>query len=64
MTRPAPGFLEGVRAVADRVGAVLIFDEVTSALRLNTGGIHLTYGVNPISRCWPKPWETGTRWRR
>jgi glutamate-1-semialdehyde 2,1-aminomutase len=42
-----PGFLDGVRAVADRVGAVLIFDEVTSAQRLNTGGVHLTYGVNP-----------------
>jgi glutamate-1-semialdehyde 2,1-aminomutase len=44
---PLPGFLEGVRAVADRIGAVLIFDEVTSALRLNTGGVHLTYGVTP-----------------
>lgn len=44
---PAPGFLEGVRAIADRVGAVLIFDEITSGLRLNTGGVHLTFGVNP-----------------
>ena len=26
---------------------MLVFDEVTSALRVNTGGIHLTYGVNP-----------------
>jgi glutamate-1-semialdehyde 2,1-aminomutase len=46
-TDPAPGFLSGVRALADKVGAVLIFDEVTSALRLNTGGVHLTYGVHP-----------------
>jgi glutamate-1-semialdehyde 2,1-aminomutase len=46
-SEPAAGFLAGVRAVADRIGAVLIFDEVTSALRLNTGGVHLTYGVTP-----------------
>ncbi|WP_243439140.1 aminotransferase class III-fold pyridoxal phosphate-dependent enzyme [Fundidesulfovibrio soli] len=44
---PAPGFLEGVRAIADRIGAVLIFDEVTSGFRVNMGGIHLTYGVEP-----------------
>jgi glutamate-1-semialdehyde 2,1-aminomutase len=46
-SEPAPGFLSGVRAIADRTGAVLIFDEVTSALRLNTGGVHLTLGVTP-----------------
>jgi glutamate-1-semialdehyde aminotransferase len=45
--QPAPGFLEGVRKIADRIGAVLIFDEVTSGFRVNVGGIHLTLGVNP-----------------
>lgn len=44
---PAPGFLEGVRALASRCGAVLIFDEVTSGWRLNTGGVHLQFGVEP-----------------
>ncbi len=44
---PEPGFLAGVRAAADRVGAVLVFDEVTSGLRLNTGGVHLLHGVRP-----------------
>ncbi len=44
---PEPGFLEGVRVLASEVGAVLIFDEVTSGWRLNTGGAHLVYGVNP-----------------
>ncbi len=39
---PAPGFMEGVRAVADRIGAVLIFDEITSAFRVNLGSIHET----------------------
>jgi glutamate-1-semialdehyde 2,1-aminomutase len=44
---PAPGFLEEIRAATERAGAVLIFDEVTSGWRLNTGGIHLTYKVAP-----------------
>lgn len=44
---PAPGFLEGVRAIADRIGAVLIFDEITSGFRQTLGGIHLDYGVDP-----------------
>lgn len=39
---PEPGFIEGVRAIADRIGAVLIFDEVTSAFRVNLGAIHHT----------------------
>ena len=44
---PKPGFLEGVKEIAHSIGAVLIFDEVTSGWRLNTGGAHLVYGVNP-----------------
>jgi glutamate-1-semialdehyde 2,1-aminomutase len=46
-TEPAPGFLAGVRAIADRMGAVLIFDEVTSGLRVASSGIHMTLGVVP-----------------
>src|SRR4029079_10803848 len=41
------GFLEKVRAIADRIGAVLIFDEITSGWRSHHGGIHLKLGVNP-----------------
>lgn len=44
---PRDGFLEKVRAIADRSGAVLIFDEVTSGWRSHHGGIHLKLGVNP-----------------
>ena len=44
---PESGFLEGVREIANRIGAVLIFDEVTSGFRMNIGGIHLTYKVEP-----------------
>ncbi len=44
---PDPGFLESVRELADRAGAVLVFDEVTAAWRMNTGGAHLRYRVKP-----------------
>lgn len=44
---PQPGFLENVRRIANKIGAVLIFDEVTSGFRMNLGGIHLKYNVNP-----------------
>lgn len=44
---PEAGFLEEVRSIADKIGAALIFDEVTSGFRVNLGGIHLTYGVKP-----------------
>jgi len=44
---PEPGFLEGVREVVTEIGAVLVFDEVSSGWRLSTGGAHLVYGVMP-----------------
>jgi len=46
-SEPEEGFLQYVREIADRTGAVLIFDEVTSGWRMNTGGIHLIHGVSP-----------------
>ena len=46
-SEPAPGFLEGVRALATQYGAVLIFDECTSGFRKTFGGLHLAYGVEP-----------------
>lgn len=45
--RPEPGFLEATREIADETGAVLIFDEITAAMRLNNGGVHLLYGARP-----------------
>jgi len=46
-SEPNPGFLEGVRAIATKKNAVLIFDECTSGFRKSFGGLHLDYGVNP-----------------
>lgn len=47
MQVPAPGFLEGVRALADRYGVVLIFDEIRTGFRLSMGGAQKLYGVTP-----------------
>ena len=44
---PDPGFLEGIRAIADKTGAVLVFDEVTSGFRVCPGGVHKTLGIDP-----------------
>ncbi|MDD2731851.1 MAG: aminotransferase class III-fold pyridoxal phosphate-dependent enzyme [Candidatus Pacebacteria bacterium] len=44
---PKDNFLADVRKIADDIGAVLIFDEVTSGWRMNVGGIHMTYNVYP-----------------
>src|SRR5262249_52481261 len=46
-SEPTPEFIKGVRALADRCGAALVFDEVTAGFRLNGGGAHLAYGVDP-----------------
>ncbi|MBI9082618.1 MAG: aminotransferase class III-fold pyridoxal phosphate-dependent enzyme [Desulfobacterales bacterium] len=45
--QPIPGFLEGIRAIADEIEAVLIFDEISAGFRINTGGAHLVFGVMP-----------------
>lgn len=46
-SEPTREFITGVRRLADETGAALVFDEVTSGFRLNTGGAHLVYGVDP-----------------
>jgi glutamate-1-semialdehyde aminotransferase len=47
MAEPKPGFLEGVRELANRYGAVLVFDEVRTGFRLAMGGAQELYGVTP-----------------
>lgn len=47
MQVPKPGFLEGVRELADKYGAVLIYDEVRTCFRLRMGGAQELYGVTP-----------------
>jgi glutamate-1-semialdehyde 2,1-aminomutase len=44
---PEPGFLDRVSELARSAGAVLVVDEVSAGFRLNTGGAHLLYGMEP-----------------
>lgn len=44
---PKPGYLEGVRALADKYGCVLIFDEIRSGFRCAMGGAQALFGVTP-----------------
>ncbi len=44
---PAPGFLEGLRDLTARHGAVLIFDEVITGFRVAYGGAQSRYGIRP-----------------
>ena len=48
---PAPGFLEGLRSLADSKKALLIFDEVISGFRIGKGGAQAHYGVMPDLTC-------------
>jgi glutamate-1-semialdehyde 2,1-aminomutase len=48
---PAPGFLEGLRKIADANGALLIFDEVITGFRLGPGGAQERFGVTPDLTC-------------
>ena len=43
---PAPGFLEGLRKLCDKSGALLVFDEVITGFRLALGGAQAYYGVH------------------
>jgi glutamate-1-semialdehyde 2,1-aminomutase len=44
---PAEGFLQGLRDACDRVGALLIFDEVITGFRVARGGAQELLGVRP-----------------
>jgi glutamate-1-semialdehyde 2,1-aminomutase len=44
---PSSTFLQGLRSMADKIGAVLIVDEITAGFRLNNGGAHLQLGIKP-----------------
>lgn len=48
---PEPGFLEGLRQLADESGACLIFDEVMTGFRVALGGAQSYYNVLPDITC-------------
>ncbi|MCS7080083.1 MAG: glutamate-1-semialdehyde 2,1-aminomutase [Chloracidobacterium sp.] len=48
---PKPGYLQGLRDLTQKHGAVLIFDEVMTGFRLARGGAQELYGVTPDMTC-------------
>ena len=54
LVAPLPGFLQGLRDECDRVGALLIFDEVITGFRLAYGGAVQYFGVTPDLWCFGK----------
>lgn len=56
---PKNNFLKKVRAIANKAGAVLIFDEVSIGWKLTYGGAHLLYKVNPDIAVFSKAMSNG-----
>lgn len=53
------GYLKALRELASEIGAVLIFDEITSGFRMCAGGIHRNYGVHPDMAVFAKSMANG-----
>jgi len=51
MCMPRPGFLQGLRELCDKYGALLIFDEVKTGAKLGWGGASEYFGVRPDLIC-------------
>ena len=58
-TVPLPGFLPGVRELCDRTGALLVFDEVVTAFRVDRSSAQALYGVLPDLTCLGKAMGNG-----
>jgi glutamate-1-semialdehyde aminotransferase len=56
---PQKDFLLRVRKIADKAGAVLVFDEITMGFRVTLGGAHLQYGVMPDMAVFAKGMSNG-----
>lgn len=58
-TEPAPGFLQGVKELAHRHGALFIFDEICSGFHFGLGGAQKLYNVIPDLACFGKAMGNG-----
>jgi glutamate-1-semialdehyde 2,1-aminomutase len=56
---PDPGFLQGVRELADSDGFVLVFDEMITGMRWSLHGAQHVYGVTPDLSTWGKALGNG-----
>jgi glutamate-1-semialdehyde aminotransferase len=59
MEAPAEGYLETVRALCDKHGAVLVFDEIRTGFRVSLGGAQAYYNVTPDLSCLGKAMANG-----
>ena len=59
LTKPQEGFLQGVKDLCRKHGAVLIFDEVVTGFRWALGGAQEHYGVTPDLCCLGKGMANG-----
>jgi glutamate-1-semialdehyde 2,1-aminomutase len=48
---PAAGYVEGLRELCDRHGALLVFDEVMTGFRVAWGGAQVKFGIKPDLTC-------------
>jgi len=48
---PVAGFLQGLRAITRRYGALLVFDEVMTGWRVHPRGAQMLYGIEPDLTC-------------
>ena len=59
LEQPAPGYLEEVRRLATKHGAVLIFDECWTGFRIHRQGAFGAFGVAPDLACFGKALGNG-----
>jgi glutamate-1-semialdehyde 2,1-aminomutase len=60
IAQPQPGYLQGMKDLLHKHGALLIFDEVKSGASVAYGGAADRYGVQPDLACWAKATFGGT----
>ena len=59
VVEPEPGFLDEVRAICHKNGALLIFDEIITGFRMALGGAQEYFGVTPDLACFGKGMANG-----
>ena len=59
VTGPDPDYLQGVKDLAHRHGALLVFDEIITGFRVSLGGAQAHYNVTPDLACFGKAMGNG-----